>query len=219
MRRDIAVIFDVDGVLVDSAEPHLQSWRRLAQEHGGTVADEQFSATFGRQNRDIVPLLFGDVTPERTAALADRKEAIYRDLVRSRMPIVPGAVELIRGLHEAGISLAVGSSGPQANIALVLETMAVRHLVNVIVHGDEVTRGKPDPQVFHLACERLGLAPARCVVVEDTPVGIEAARAAGTRTVAVLMHHPRDAFPHADSIVARLGDLTVPNLISLSRGR
>lgn len=213
----IGVIFDMDGVLVDSAAAHLRSWRQLAAEHGGSVTDQQFAATFGQQNRDIVPLLFGPVPPQRLAALADRKEAIYRELVRDEPPVVEGAVELIRALDAAGAALAVGSSGPLANIELILRGMGVRGLIRHIVSGDDVTRGKPDPQVFRLACERLELPPSACVVIEDAPVGVQAAHGAGAKAVAVLMHHPASAFPQADLVVPQLSDLSAPRLLALAR--
>ena len=96
-----------------------------------------------------------------------------------------------------------------------LDAMGVRQLVSVIVSGDEVTRGKPDPQVFSTACQKLGIPPSRCVVIEDAPVGVQAARAAGARVVAVLMYHPAGAFRGADNIVDRLGDLSVGQLRAL----
>lgn len=213
----VGVIFDMDGVLVDSAAPHLRSWQLLAEECGGSVTDEQFAGTFGRQNRDIIPILFGPVSEPRMQALADRKEDIYRDLIREDPPIIEGAVELIRGLREAGAALAVGSSGPPANIELVLVSMGVQSCISVVVSGDDVTRGKPDPQVFSLTADRLGLAPARCVVIEDAPVGLEAARAAGVRSVAITLYHPADAFEKADLVVPRLVDLTVEQVILLVR--
>ncbi len=207
-REPIGVIFDMDGVLVDSAQPHLDSWQLLAKENDSSVTREQFAATFGRQNDDIIPLLFGDVDARRCAALADRKEEIYRDLVRHAPPIVNGAVELIQILHERGVRLAVGSSGPRQNIELVLDAMGVRAMIPVVITGDDVMRGKPDPEVFTLACRGLEVEAMRCVVVEDSPPGIEAAIAAGTRTIAILMHHPAESFQNADCIVDRLSDLT-----------
>ena len=214
-REPIGVIFDMDGVLVDSAEPHLESWQLLAKENDRSVTREQFAATFGRQNNDIIPLLFGDMDAQRCTALADRKEEIYRDLVRSAPPVVNGAVELIKALHERGVRLAVGSSGPRRNIELMLDAMGVRALIPVVITGDDVVRGKPDPEVFTLACHGLGVEAVRCVVVEDAPAGIEAALAAGTRTIAILMHHPADSFENADWIVDRLSDLTPERIESL----
>ncbi len=211
----IGVIFDMDGVLIDSAAPHLKSWQLLAVEQGGRLTPQQFAATFGRHNQDIIPLLFGAVSPDRMMQLADRKEEIYRNLVRADPPLMPGASGLMRALHSAGAQLAVGSSGPLANIELVLEALGVRDSVSAIVCAADVTRGKPDPQVFTMACTRLSLSPARCVVIEDAPVGIEAARAAGTRPVAICTYHPRQAFPNADLVVDRLADLQIATLHAL----
>lgn len=219
----IGVIFDMDGVLVESADAHLASWELLASQEGVKINRAQFAATFGRQNRDIVPLLFGPAAAARVQALAERKEKIYRDLIREHPPIVAGAVTLVEALHEAGVLLAVGSSGPKANIDLVLSAMGVTAWICVVVSGDDVARGKPDPQVFAMAAERLGLPPRRCVVVEDAPVGIQAARAAGAAAVAVLSCHTADAFDLADAaclpdlIVDRLADLSVARLIALVR--
>ena len=210
------VIFDMDGVLVDSADAHWESWRRLAQENRRTATREQFAATFGRQNRDIIPILFGEVSAAKMQALSERKEATYRDLIGDHPPVVPGAVELIRSLFAAGATMAVGSSGPRANIDLVLAAMEVIDAISVVVSADDVTRGKPDPQVFQLAVERLGLPPGRCIVIEDAPAGVQAAKAAGARAVAVLIHHPRQAFPQADCLVDRLSDLSVQRLRAIA---
>ncbi|UCF34773.1 MAG: HAD family phosphatase [Phycisphaerales bacterium] len=215
LLSDIGVVFDMDGVLVDSAEPHFRSWQELAKENGVQVTREQFGSTFGRHNRDIIPLLFGSASEERLKALSERKEEIYRELIRDNAPIVPGAVELVRALHRAGAKLAVGSSGPRANIDLVLRAMEVDEILDAVVSADDVTRGKPDPQVFSLACARLGLDPARCVVVEDAPAGVEAGKAAGAAVVAVLMHHPAAALDGADLIVEKLSDLTVSDVVRL----
>lgn len=217
MDSSIGVIFDMDGVLVDSAAPHLRSWQLLAEECGGTVTQEQFSRTFGQQNRDIVPILFGLVSEKRMQQLANRKEELYRDIIRCDPPIIQGAVELVRDLHQAGVALAVGSSGPAENIDLVLSSMGVKECIAVVVSGDDVTRGKPDPQVFTTAADRLGIEPSRCVVIEDAPVGVEAAKVAGARTVAVLLYHQADAFDGADLVVQRLADLSVRKVFSLVR--
>jgi len=210
------VIFDVDGVLVDSAAPHFESWRQLGSENGTVVTQERFATTFGRHNRDIIPLLFGEVSQQQITALSERKEEIYRGLIRTAAPIVGGAADLVRSLHDAGVRLAVGSSAPRENIDLVLEALGVRGLFSVIVSADDVQRGKPDPQVFVLACERLGIPKERCVVIEDAPAGVEAARAAGARCVAVMIHHGPQALRRADLRVGKLSDLTVGMITTLA---
>ena len=153
------------------------------------------------------------------ASLADRKEELYRELVRAKPPIMQGAVELLRGLHQAGVRLAVGSSAPRENIDLALRAMGALEWIPVVVSGGDVTRGKPDPQVFERCAAGLGLDPSRCVVIEDAPVGIEAAKACGMRTVAVLTYHPRPAFDSLapNHVVERLADLTIDELLSLVR--
>jgi beta-phosphoglucomutase len=207
----------MDGVLVDSAPAHFESWQRLAREEGITITRKQFEASFGRQNRDIIPMFLGPVSPDRLAAIAQRKEAIYRDLVRVRVPAVDGAVDLVSALAAQKIPLAIGSAGPRVNIDLVLEGMRVADYFETIVSGEDATRGKPDPQVFQLACERLRLPPGRCVVIEDATAGVEAARAAGTKVAAVMMHHPAESLRNAgaDIVVERLKDLTVVRLKDL----
>ncbi len=208
-HADIGVIFDMDGVLVDSAKPHLRSWELLSEETGVAISAKQIADTFGRHNSDIIPRLFGDVSGERLRTLASRKEKLYRDLVRDNPPLVEGATDLIEQLNTADCKLAIGSSGPLDNIQLILSALGADKTIATIVSGDDVTRGKPDPQVFAIACERLGLSPSRCVVIEDAPVGIEAAMAAGTKPIGVCLYQTRDALGAADLIVEKLSDLTV----------
>ncbi|MDY7108619.1 MAG: HAD family phosphatase [Planctomycetota bacterium] len=175
-----AVLFDVDGVLVDSFEPHLRSWLMLAGENGFSFTREQFIATFGRTSRDIIAALWpaDDLDDEKIRSLDDRKEALYRQIVAANFPAMDGAVELIDALREAGFSLAVGSSGPPENVNLALQRLERADAFGAVVTGSDVTRGKPDPQVYQLAAEGLKIEPARCAVLEDAPAGIDAARAA-----------------------------------------
>ena len=211
-----AIIFDMDGVLIDSAAAHYESWRRLAAELGRQLTLEQFSATFGQQNRDIIPQFFGGhPDAERIAELAERKEVIYRDLVRGQMPAIDGAVDLVRRCHAAGLRLAVGSSGPQPNIALALDELGITDCFETIVHEKDVTRGKPDPQVFLLAAERLGIEPGACAVIEDAPTGIQAALAAGMTAIGLTTHHPREKLAAAHQVVDRLADLTPTDIAAM----
>jgi beta-phosphoglucomutase len=183
-----AVIFDVDGVLVDSYHAHFESWRRLAAEEGLELTEAQFARTFGRTSRDIIAELWPDrrLDAARIRELDDRKEALYRAIVREAFPAMPGARALVEALDHAGFRLAVASSGPPENVALALDRLGVAPIVDAVVTGRDVERGKPDPQVFLLAAERLGVPPARAIVVEDAPAGVEAATRAGMKAVALL---------------------------------
>lgn len=214
----LAVIFDLDGVLVDSYQAHYESWRRLAAEQGLDYSRAQFAATFGRTSRDILAHHWPrPLTEEQVAAADERKEALYRQLIRRDFPVMIGARELVRALHAASFALAVGSSAPPANVQVSLEGLGLKELFSAAVTGQDVTRGKPDPQVFLLAAQRLGVPPAGCAVVEDAPAGIEAARRAGMAAIALTGTAGREQLAAADLVVDRLDELNPPRIADLIR--
>jgi beta-phosphoglucomutase len=180
-----AVLFDMDGVLIDSYLPHLRSWRRLAAEEGLPFSEEEFARHFGRTGREVVTI-FWPGRASQAERLAARKEALFRAEIETAFPAAGGARELVQALQREGFSLALASSGPPDNVALALERLGLAGSFGAVVTGRDVERGKPDPQVFLLAAERLGAPPARCVVVEDAPVGVAAAHAGGMKAVGVL---------------------------------
>lgn len=218
MEPQMAVIFDVDGVLIDSYRPHFESWRMLAAEHGIDMTEQQFATTFGRTSRDIIAHFWGDqVMPEQIPAMDERKEALYREIIAHDFPAMDGAAALIDALDEAGFLLAVGSSGPPQNVELTLEMLGRTDRIDVKVTGADVERGKPDPQVFLIAAERLALPPAQCAVVEDAPAGIAAARAAGMTAIGLTGTSDAAGLTGADRIVAslrELGPVTIAELIT-----
>lgn len=214
-----AVIFDLDGVLVDSYRAHFASWRQLYGELGIDYGEAAFAADFGRTSRDILRRTLGaELTDGRVRQLDERKESLFRDILRENFPAMDGAVELIDALAADGFLLAVGSSGPPENIALSLEKLGRAAKFVAVVTGVDVTRGKPDPQVFQLAAERLRVPPASCAVVEDAVHGIEAAHRAGMAGIALTGTNTREKLAHADLVVDHLRELT-PNLIRDLIGR
>jgi beta-phosphoglucomutase len=216
-----AVIFDVDGVLVDSYYAHFASWSKLYGELGHEYNEAAFAADFGRTSRDILRRTLGDsLSDERICVLDERKEALYRDLLRDEFPAMDGATELIDALVDDGFLLAVGSSAPLENIMLSLEKLGRAATFSAIVTGADVTRGKPDPQVFQLAAERLGVPPTDCAVIEDAVHGVEAARRAGMASIGLTGTVARSRLAAADLVVDRLDELTsagIRNLIAGSR--
>jgi len=219
MRR--AVIFDIDGVLADSWDAHFRSWRDVLREHGLDMSEADFARTFGRTSREIIRSFWGDrVDDDAARNIDDRKEALYRDLVREAFPAMDGAVALIDALRAADFALGVGSSGPPENVVLSLDGLGRRDAFAAVVTGRDVTRGKPDPEVFQLAAERLGVPPACCAVIEDAPAGIRAAHAAGTAPVALIGTAPREALLEAGARLAveSLRELTPDVLARLIDG-
>ena len=221
MEHPLGVIFDMDGVLVDSYAAHLRSWRDVAARHGLDLSDANFARTFGRTSRDIIGALWpGKFDDDGVARFDAAKEARYREILGERFPEMDGASELIRELHDAGYRLAIGSSGPPQNVSLVQRQLRSGHLFEVTVNGTEVTRGKPDPDVFLIAARKLGIEPPRCAVVEDAPAGIEAARRAGMTSIGLLGTAPRERLAeHADLVVGSLRDLSPAVIGEAMRGR
>lgn len=218
MAQSLAVIFDMDGVLVDSYRPHWESWQRMAAEVGRALSEAKFVQTFGRTSREIIAEHWGHgaLSESEITEFDRRKEALYREIVADNFPAMDGAAELIRSLHAAGFQLAVGSSGPPKNVALAIDRLGVASLFQTLVTGADISRGKPDPQVFLIAAERLGVPPARCAVIEDAPVGIAAANAAGMASIALVSTgHTRDSVSAANVIVDSLRELSPDRIVEL----
>jgi beta-phosphoglucomutase len=212
-ENPFAAIWDVDGTLVDTAELHFRAWEDLCRELGRPFSRADFAATFGQRNPEILRTLFGERFDEREIAeLGDKKEERYREAARRGVAPLPGVVGLLEGLRRAGFRQAVGSSAPRANLDLILGLMGLTSFFDAVVSSENTQRGKPDPQVFLVAAERLGVPPRRCVVFEDAVAGVQAARAGGMKCVAVRFvgHHPEDALRAAGA------DLVVPTLERLT---
>lgn len=204
----MGVIFDLDGVLVDTGWAHRQAWYDLAEREGFKMSDELFTGTFGMQNYQILPMLAGrELSSEEIDQLADWKEQRYRELMAEKLALPPGGARLLDELKDAGFLLAIGSSAPKANLDLVLERLRLHHYFDVYVTKEDVTNGKPAPDTFLTAAEKLALPPQRCVVVEDAVQGVEAAKAAGMPVIAMTTTRDRSALSRADMIADSLGEL------------
>ena len=209
-----AVIFDMDGVLVDSYQSHFQSWLLLGQDHGVEMTEQQFADTFGRTSREIIPLLWPQIPAQDIPAMDAQKEAYYRQVILANFPEMDGAGELISQLAGEGFAMAIGSSGPRENVEAVLACLTNANLITASVNANDVDRGKPDPQVFLLAAEKLRVAPANCAVIEDAPVGLEAARRAGMAAVGITGTAPRDALTEKTTVVVDSLREISPTMIS-----
>jgi len=201
-------IFDHDGVLVDTLKLHQDSWVAMGREFGLPITEGYVLETFGMTNPMLLRRLLGDgLADTEIAGYSDRKESAYRDLARGRIELMEGVRGLLDDLTAAGALLAIGSSGVRANLELTVEECGLHGRFATIVSGEDVTRGKPDPQVFLLAASRAGVDPSRSVVFEDAPVGIRAAKAAGMLAIGVTSSHSAEALHEAgaDEVVADLG--------------
>ena len=201
-----AVLWDMDGTLLDSAEYHWLSWRDTMAAEKADFSYEYFIKTFGQRNDTILRDLFGPgLPPAEVDRIAAAKEALYRKLVRERgVRPLPGVERWLRRLRETGWRQAVASSAPRLNVDAILAALGIAQLFDAVTSAEDVTRGKPDPQVFLTAAARLGVAPDRCVVVEDAPAGVEGARRGGMRAIGVRSSHKE---LRADVVVDSLDEL------------
>lgn len=203
MGQPLAAIFDFDGVLVNSARLHDASWSKAAEVLGFPPPRIPNIGSLGVTTEYVITELLGWTRdPVRVRELALRKEEIFRHLVREQgIDAIPGVREFLGALKKAGIHVAVGSSAPRANIVVCLEKVGMLNFFDTIVSGEDGVRSKPAPDIFLKAASNLNVVPARCVVFEDAPAGVEAAKRAGMNVVAVLTNHDRAELAGADAFI------------------
>jgi beta-phosphoglucomutase len=200
-----AVLWDMDGTLIDSAEYHWLTWHETLAELGVELTREGFAGWFGSRNDRILKRYFDAMPTDEMRRVGELKEERYRTLVRrDGITLLPGVREWLERLANAGWRQAVASSAPPANIHVLLEVLDLEGLLQATVSAEEVPHGKPAPDVFLRAAEKLRVPPDRCVVVEDAAVGVEAGRSGGMRTIGIAGPH---GTLEADIVTPTMADL------------
>jgi beta-phosphoglucomutase family hydrolase len=202
-----AVLWDLDGTLIDSMAYHWEAWNDALQPLGYHFSVESFAPTNGLRNEDILrDYLKIDRPPSDITAIVGAKEARYRSIMRERgLPLLPGAEHWLKALRAAGWRQAIVTSAPRLNVAAAIDATHLDRLVDTIVCAEDVLKGKPDPEPFLLAADRLGVDPAQCIVVEDAQAGLDGARRAGMKSIGILTAHT--PVLAADRVVKALTDL------------
>ncbi|MBI2851865.1 MAG: beta-phosphoglucomutase family hydrolase [Chloroflexi bacterium] len=217
-NNEKAVLWDLDGVIVDTAPFHLKSWQNTFGKRGIKYTQEEFKRTFGQRNETIIPSVLGRPASEaEVKEIVDEKEASFRSMARKGAKPFPGAVALIKEMAQRGVKTALVTSTPVENIRLLLDALGIFDLFQVRISAEDVTEGKPSPQGFLLAAQKLAVKPGNCVVIEDAVAGVAAAKRAEMHCVAVTNTHPRRRLKEADLIVETLEELTVDKLLGLIR--
>lgn len=216
--RDLGILFDWDGVIIDSSRQHEESWERLAHEERRTLPPDHFVRGFGKKNEWIIPELLGwtrELAEIRRLSL--RKEALYREIVVEKgLQALPGVAEFLQRLQDAGVPSCVGSSTHRENITTILHVLGFERYFTRMVTSEDVVHGKPHPAVFLQAAAKIERPPQRCIVFEDAFAGIEAARAGGMKVVGVATTHPAEVLePRVDRVVQRLDELSIDDLLAL----
>lgn len=211
----LAVIFDLDGVIVDNNRAHEIAFRKFLGKHGKTLRENEYREKIaGMHNEEIFPYLFPG-QPEKHEIFAKQKEEVYREIYAEDIRPVNGLLDFLDELEQEGVPIALATNAPQENITFVLTHTRTMPYFKEIVDSSMVRRGKPDPEMFLLAGRKLGLAPERCVVIEDSLPGIEAARAAGMKVVGVATTHLPGDLDAADLVVKDFTELDLERLRTL----
>lgn len=210
-----AVLWDMDGVIADTADYHYGAWREVLKEHGVEFSKADFMQLFGQRHDTIIKFNLGKLPPKEVQQISEKKQAIYRRNVAKNIVPLPGAVELIKSLNRHGIKTAIASSAVPDNIDVIIQGLGIEKNFQAIVPGTEVAEGKPSPQIFQLAAKKLDVEPGNCVVIEDAIAGVMAAKQAGMKCVAVTNSHPAKKLENADLIVDSLEQVDIEVLKGL----
>lgn len=207
LNDHFALIFDMDGTMIDNMQYHYQAWRVFLKEHNLELNDEELRDEIRGTNREIMGRLFGSEVPvEELDQMGDYKEALYREIYRPHLQLIKGLLPFLRKTVRAGISMAIATSANQANIEFVVNGLELRPFFKVVVSSEEVDRGKPYPDTFLEAAHRLHFPADQCIVFEDAPTGIEAARRANMKAVALTTTRNPSEFDPYDNIIQVIPD-------------
>ena len=215
----LGVIFDWDGVVIDSSRQHEESWDLLAEEEGLSLFEGHFKIGFGKRNELIIrEILKWTSDPIEVARLGERKEVLYREIIqREGISLLPGVGDFVKSLQTNNVPYAIGSSTPRENIESVLAYLRRADWFRHIVAAANVDKGKPNPEVFLKAADKLEVAPGQCVVFEDSLSGIEAGKAGGMKVVALTTTNTRETLDEspADVIVDSFNEVAIDRLRAL----
>jgi HAD superfamily hydrolase (TIGR01509 family) len=215
MPSQRAILWDMDGVLADTSPLHFETWERVLVEQGIPFDRHKFHLIYGLKNRDLLPYLTDrPMEPEWAERIANQKEQAFRQALHGHLFPLPGVVKWLQKFNKSGYRQAVASSAPPENVDALVDELGIRTYFDALVTPGDLP-GKPDPAVFLLAADRLGVTAQNCVVIEDSIPGLEAARRAGMRCIAVTTTNPPEALTQADIVVNTLEELTVDQVNSL----
>jgi beta-phosphoglucomutase len=198
-----AVIFDLDGTLIDNNSYHRQTWEKYLEKIGKQISEEEFNANMnGRTNEDAIKYIFGkDISNEESVKHTLDKEALYREIYKPFIKPVAGLIEFLEILKSKKIPMAIATSGIQPNIDFMFENIQIKKYFDVVVNSAHIKKGKPDPEIYLKAALLLNVDTKNCLVFEDAAVGIKSAKAAGMKVIAIATTQPKEELAEADMIV------------------
>ncbi len=221
LNHSFAVIFDMDGVIVDSNPTHKIALKQFCEQHGYHLTDDELKTKiYGRANKDWLPDLFGDqMTPAEYKKLADKKESLFRKLFEPIIRPLNGLIDFLEMLRANDIPRAIASSAPPENVRFTLEKTGTKKYFDIVLDESSFTKGKPDPEIYVTTVSLMHYPPDRCIVFEDSLAGVAAARAAGCKVVGVTTTHPREDFFGTDLVIDNFENQELENLANLVQAK
>lgn len=198
-----AVIFDLDGTLIDNNAFHLQTWKKYLEKIGRDISQENYNLHInGRTNHDAMEYIYGkQMTNEESLGYALEKEAFYREIYQPFIKPINGLIQFLEILQELNIPMAIATSGIQPNIDFMFEHIDIKKYFKLVVNSSHIKKGKPNPEIYLKAAALLEIEPKNCLVFEDAVVGIQSGKSAGMKVIALATTHPKDELKQADKIV------------------
>jgi beta-phosphoglucomutase len=208
--RAFAVIFDMDGVIIDSNPFHKIALKQFCNKYGFDFTDEELmQRIYGRTNKEWLTNLFGPLPPHELTQYEEEKEGLFRELYKNNIRALPGLPEFLRQLQLNKVPVAIGTSAPRSNVDFVLQHTGLGEFFPVILDETDVERGKPDPEIYLKVAARLRLPPGRCIIFEDSLSGVEAAQRAGAFVIGVATTHRVEELAHTDFVIHDFTRLSV----------
>jgi beta-phosphoglucomutase len=218
-NKKFSVIFDMDGVIVDSNPYHKTAIQQFCREHGQQLSDDQLlKKVYGRTNREWITALFGDIPEETIHRYTEEKEELYRRLFNKDIKPLKGLIRFLNELENKKVPRAIGTSAPRSNVDFTLTRTETTRYFDIILNDTFVTHSKPHPEIYLKCAQALGLPNSQCIVIEDSLSGVEAGKAAGSKVIGITTTHPAHELSHCDLVIDDFEGLTTERLRELLVG-
>jgi len=215
--KDVAVIFDLDGTLIDNNAFHLKAWQEFYKKRNRTLTEEEYKKDFnGKTNADVLALVFQQaLLPEENDKYTTEKEDLYRKIYEPHIEPVKGLLKLLQEIYNAAIPMAIATSGIKVNIDYMFEHLPIRHFFKEVIYSKHIKKGKPDPEIYFVTAKKINVSTENCVVFEDAVAGIQSAKAAGMKVIAITTTHTPEELSMADKLIHDYDEISVTDIVTL----
>jgi beta-phosphoglucomutase family hydrolase len=218
MNNNFAVIFDMDGVLVENSEFHDRAWKMIFEKYNSKIKPEEIKSIFGGTNYMFVTKLLGKTDENDIKAIAEEKETLYREIYKEHIRLPEGLLNLLNELKQNKIPMAVATSAPKVNLDFVFDTLNIRKYFDVVIDESFVKHGKPDPEIYRITAKQLNIIPEKCIVIEDSVFGIQSAKANGMKVIGITTTFSEGQINFADLVIKSFKEIDLRSIGQLMNG-